>query len=202
MDGFWDSTSQRIIDDVIKNGDCPVAFSSTPPVKVGSHLPFAEKQSDVIIDVIHLEGLIYLLAIDECTTWPEAVYNCRKMMDIQSDVLCRIQFLPHGAPICILSDREYDNPQFKKFCDEQPIKHILVAAANDHEAIGPVESANCTQRSFSRRLRLCGKRSSTDTIVAGAIHGEIFHSAETVHRHLNSSTVVAQVSCQQSTTIY
>ena len=54
-------------------------------------------------------------------------------MTNQIEKLRRIQNLHHGTPRVIQCDREYNNHQFKKFCEEEEIELVLVAA-NDHEA--------------------------------------------------------------------
>ena len=90
---------------------------------------------------------------------------------MQIETFKHIQLLRHGAPKTIQCDREYDNQEFRAFCESHDIS-LRFSAAHDHEANGLFENANRTLRSFFDRLRLCDKRSPATLIVAEACYGK------------------------------
>lgn len=88
---LWDSKMEHRINNVIQTFECLSAFMSKLNFKVSLRPPSLEPQTSISIDIIHLERKNYLHSINECISWSEAGYICRKTMDVQIEVLRRIQ---------------------------------------------------------------------------------------------------------------
>ena len=160
-----------LIEDVIQQCSCNLAFAPRPHAKVGARPPSTEPQANISIDVVHLGGKNFIHAVDECTSWSEVGHISSKAMDVQIRVLYRMQHLRHGPPKTIRCDNEYNNKDFQAFCATNETQLIPVAA-DDHEANGLVENANRTLRSFYDRFRCCDKKSTAEAVVAEAVYGK------------------------------
>jgi len=129
------------------------------------------RQQEVAVDVVFLEGVPVIHVVDKCTTWSEtAVLRRRSLLD-QMNAFQRIQVLRHGPPTVIYGDREYNGEPFKGFCKQIGCK-LTPIAANDHQANGAIEGANRILKAYFRRVRSADRKSSISTLLAEATYGK------------------------------
>lgn len=144
--GKWSDDLDEGIANVLFECKCKTAHSPSPHAVVSTRLPSKEKQTDVAVDLIFLEGVPCPHVIDKCTGWSETTTLRRRVMD---------------------GDREYRAAKFAAMCEEISANLILLAA-NDHEANGAVEGGNRTLRNFFSRLRAEESKSTVAAILAEA----------------------------------
>eukprot|EP00171_Calliarthron_tuberculosum_P018277 IDg18277t1 len=169
--GRWDKELGAHIDSLLLSCKCKIARSPTPHPVVSTRVPNRDKQSEIALDLIKIDGASFLHVVCKCTGWSETGGLKRKELKEQIRVLRRIWINRHGAPLKIYGDNEYNKAEFLALCELIGAEFIPIAA-NDHEANGSIESANRTLRSYCRRLRSEDQKSSLADIVNEATFGK------------------------------
>jgi len=169
--GVWNAELKESIDALLFECDCKVAREPSPHPIVSTNLPEPHKQTSVALDIVFLEGIPVMHAVDKCTGYSETSVLRRRLHDVQVAAFAAIWIYRHGLPKKIHADREYFRGAFADFCKDNDI-NLVEIAAEDHQANGAVERGNRTLRSFFRRLRAEKPKAAVSTILAEATYAK------------------------------
>jgi len=171
LSGVWHPELKKSIDELLLGCSCKIAKEPKPHAKVSTNTPESLKQTSVSLDIIFLDGVPVMHAVDKCIGWSETSVLRNRSLDEQVATFCKIWTYRHGIPKKIHADREYFKGDFQKFCKENGID-LVELAANDHEANGMVERANRTLRSFFRRIQSASPKRSVSSILPEATYAK------------------------------
>eukprot|EP00171_Calliarthron_tuberculosum_P014136 IDg14136t1 len=167
----WSSHLQQGIAKLLQECDCTLANPPSPHNTVSDRPPMSQKQSDLNLDTIFLEGVPCIHVICKATRWSETAALPSNRLRDQIAAFKRIQIFRHGAPKRIHADNQYNKDEFLRLCNEIGAEFIS-SAANDHESNGAIESANRILRTYFRRLRAVDAKSSVRELLAEATYGK------------------------------
>lgn len=150
--GLWQEELNENIEKLIQECGCVQAESPSPHPVASRKPTLSEKQNDLGIDAIFLEGTPCLNVVCRCIGWSETAMLKSKQLVHEANVFKKIQIQRYGIQIGIHCDNENNKGRFKTLCDKLGIKLVLVFAGG-HEANGSIESANRILGHFFRGIR-------------------------------------------------
>ena len=104
--GLWTTELKRSINELLLEFSCKVGREPASHPQINTNVPEQYKQTSVSLDILFVEGVPIMHALDKCIGWSEISMLRSRNHQEQVSTFARIWLYRHGIPKKIHADTE------------------------------------------------------------------------------------------------